>query len=215
MKKIFIVLFCLLLTMGCDKVKDIDYKDKPDVEIVVNQVDLDKAIENQPASQERQKELDQAEEKKLEEERLLVEQRRLVYVTSPVLNVREKPESEAEVVAEVNRGTKINAEDRVLDPNGVEWIKFQTEDGKTGYVAAEFTSREEPGSSIGTFRSAIVGLNVRSQPNTESDIVGELGLSEEVEGFEKIEVDDEIWIKIHYGDQDAYVNRDYLIEIQR
>ncbi|WP_242303751.1 cell wall-binding protein EntB [Bacillus cereus group sp. BfR-BA-01350] len=114
-------------------------------------------------------------------------------VTADVLNVREKPTTESKVVEKVKNGEElkvINTEDG--------WSKIEL-NGKEVFVSSEFTKD--------IYHVTADLLNVRSESNTESKILGRLKKDDVIESTNQVK---DGWLQFEYKGKTAYVNVSFL-----
>ncbi|MDA1522889.1 cell wall-binding protein EntB [Bacillus cereus] len=114
-------------------------------------------------------------------------------VTADVLNVREKPSTESKVVEKVKNGEElkvINTEDG--------WSKIKL-NGKEVFVSSEFTKD--------IYHVTADLLNVRSESNTESKILGRLKKDDVIESTNQVK---DGWLQFEYKGKTAYVNVSFL-----
>ncbi|PGC23072.1 enterotoxin, partial [Bacillus wiedmannii] len=114
-------------------------------------------------------------------------------VTADVLNVREKSTTESKVVEKVKKGqelTVINTEDG--------WSKIDL-NGKEVFVSSEFTKD--------VYHVTANLLNVRSDANTESEILGRLKKDDVIESTHQVK---DGWLQVEYKGKIAYVNVSFL-----
>jgi len=114
-------------------------------------------------------------------------------VTADVLNVREKPTTESKVVEKVKNGEElkvINTEDG--------WSKIEL-NGKEVFVSSEFTKD--------IYHVTADLLNIRSESNTESKILGRLKKDDVIETTNQVK---DGWLQFEYKGKTAYVNVSFL-----
>ncbi|GAB6465398.1 cell wall-binding protein EntB [Bacillus mobilis] len=114
-------------------------------------------------------------------------------VTADVLNVREKPTTESKVVEKVKEGQElkvINTEDG--------WSKIDL-NGKEVFVSSEFTKD--------VYHVTANLLNVRSDANTESEILGRLKKDDVIESTHQVK---DGWLQFEYKGKTAYINVSFL-----
>ncbi|PHA21940.1 enterotoxin [Bacillus wiedmannii] len=114
-------------------------------------------------------------------------------VTADVLNVREKPTTESKVVEKVKEGQElkvINTEDG--------WSKIDL-NGKEVFVSSEFTKD--------VYHVTANLLNVRSDANTESEILGRLKKDDVIESTHQVK---DGWLQFEYKGKTAYANVSFL-----
>ena len=81
-----------------------------------------------------------------------------------------------------------------------------------GYVSTDYLltgqkAVERAGSVVRNLATVTAdGLKVRAQASTEADVVGMVAYGEELEVLEASDG----WVKVSYGDEDAYVSADYV-----
>ncbi|MED2276171.1 cell wall-binding protein EntB [Bacillus thuringiensis] len=114
-------------------------------------------------------------------------------VTADVLNVREKPTTESKVVEKVKNGQElkvINTEDG--------WSKIEL-NGKEVFVSSEFTKD--------VYHVTANLLNVRTEANTESEILGRLKKDDVIESTHQVK---DGWLQFEYKGKTAYANVSFL-----
>ncbi|QIW18291.1 cell wall-binding protein EntB [Bacillus thuringiensis] len=114
-------------------------------------------------------------------------------VTADVLNVREKPTTESKVVEKVKNGEElkvINTEDG--------WSKIEL-NGKEVFVSSEFTKD--------IYHVTADLLNVRSESNTESKVLGRLKKEDVIESTHQVK---DGWLQFEYKGKTAYANVSFL-----
>lgn len=124
-----------------------------------------------------------------------------VYTTEN-LKVRAQPNTSAEVLGTLKKGTKV--ETYGLKDGWYE-VKYN---GKTGYISAKYTSdTDTPQPSPSPVQTVYTkeDLRVRAQPNTSSTILGVLKQGTAVETFGETNG----WYLIKYNGQDGYISKAY------
>ncbi|MED3125382.1 cell wall-binding protein EntB [Bacillus wiedmannii] len=114
-------------------------------------------------------------------------------VTADVLNVREKPTTESKIVEKVKSGEElkvINTEDG--------WSKIEL-NGKEVFVSSEFTKD--------IYHVTADLLNVRSESNTESKVLGRLKKDDVIESTHQVK---DGWLQFEYKGKTAYANVSFL-----
>ena len=114
-------------------------------------------------------------------------------VTADVLNVREKPTTESKVVEKVKNGQElkvINTEDG--------WSKIEL-NGKEVFVSSEFTKD--------VYYVTANLLNVRTEANTDSEILGRLKKDDVIESTHQVK---DGWLQFEYKGKTAYANVSFL-----
>ncbi|WP_260869631.1 SH3 domain-containing protein, partial [Bacillus cereus] len=114
-------------------------------------------------------------------------------VTADVLNVREKPTTESKVVKKVKEGEKLKV---IHTEEG--WSKIDL-NGKEVFVSAEFTKD--------VYYVTANLLNVRSDANTESEILGRLKKDDVIESTHQVK---DGWLQFEYKGKTAYANVSFL-----
>ncbi|MBJ8031349.1 cell wall-binding protein EntA [Bacillus cereus group sp. N21] len=114
-------------------------------------------------------------------------------VTTEVLNVRENPTTESQVVGKVLNGHKL---DVTNTENGWSQIKLN---GKDAFVSTEFTK------SIYYVTANV--LNVRAEANTNSEILGTLKKDDMIETTNPVQNG---WLQFEYNGKTAYVHVPFL-----
>ncbi|AJH20277.1 MULTISPECIES: cell wall-binding protein EntC [Bacillus] len=115
-------------------------------------------------------------------------------VTTDVLNVRENPTTESQVVGKLLDGYKVNV---LHTENG--WSKVKLNSGKEAFISADYTKD--------TYYVTANVLNVRAGANTDSAILGKLKKDDVIETTHQVQND---WIQFEYNGQTAYVHIPYL-----
>ncbi|KEK21762.1 cell wall-binding protein EntA [Bacillus gaemokensis] len=116
-------------------------------------------------------------------------------VTTEVLNVRENPTTESQVVGKVLNGHKL---DVINTQNGWSQIKLN---GKDVFVSSEFTKSSY-------YVTANV-LNVRAEANTNSEILGKLKQDDMIETTNQVQNE---WLQFEYNGKTAYVHVPFLTD---
>ena len=80
----------------------------------------------------------------------------VVRVKASSLNIRREPSASAEIIDQVQRGTRLS-----LLASGDEWMKIRLDDGRTGWVARRHVERE--GAATATRRSRRSGCPADSE----------------------------------------------------
>ncbi len=131
----------------------------------------------------------------------------LVEATTNV-NVRSSDSENADKLGKINEGTQLTC----LEKRDNGWSRIQYE-GKEAFVKTEFlkevgATAQNAGEAevIGTV-TAKENINVRAAADTNSE---RLGLVNEGEKLEKLENDNNGWIKVKYNGKIGYVKSDYV-----
>ncbi|WP_459501881.1 cell wall-binding protein EntA [Bacillus sp. C1] len=114
-------------------------------------------------------------------------------VTTDVLNVRENPTTESQVVGKLLNGHKL---DVTNTENGWSQIKL---DGKDVFVSADFTKN--------IYYVTANVLNVRAEANTNSEILGTLKKDDMIETTNQVQNE---WLQFEYNGKTAYVHVPFL-----
>ncbi|UFH95539.1 cell wall-binding protein EntB [Bacillus toyonensis] len=114
-------------------------------------------------------------------------------VTADVLNVREKPTTESKVIEKVKEGQKLKV---INTEEG--WSKIDLT-GKELFVSSEFTKD--------IYHVTANLLNVRSEANTESEILGRLKKDDVIESTHQAK---DGWLQFEYKGKTAYANVSFL-----
>ena len=125
-----------------------------------------------------------------------------VYTTEN-LKVRAQPNSSAEVLGTLKKGTKV-------ETYGLKdgWYEIKYE-GKTGYISAKYTTETDPSTPTPTPETKTVytkeDLRVRAKPDNTSTVLGVLKKGTAVETLDEING----WYLIKYNNQDGYISKAY------
>ncbi|WP_227494822.1 SH3 domain-containing protein, partial [Bacillus mycoides] len=114
-------------------------------------------------------------------------------VTADVLNVREKPTTESKVVEKVKEGQKLKV---IHTEEG--WSKIDL-NGKELFVSSEYTKD--------IYHVTANLLNVRTEANTESEILGRLKQDDVIESTHQVK---DGWLQFEYKGKTAYANISFL-----
>lgn len=121
------------------------------------------------------------------------------------LNVRSEPNTNSTILGRLANGQLIEVDTFVGN-----WAEFQYND-KTAYVYSKYISKVVGEQEPETYRVINAShLNVRSQPTTQSTVVGSLAQGDKVEVFSV----EGSWARIKYKDKTAYVSTKYLEKIE-
>ena len=125
-----------------------------------------------------------------------------VYTTEN-LKVRAQPNTSAEVLGTLKKGTKV-------ETYGLKdgWYEIKYE-GKTGYISAKYTTETDPSTPTPTPETKTVytkeDLRVRAKPDNTSTVLGVLKKGTAVETLDEING----WYLIKYNNQDGYISKAY------
>ncbi|MFP3725812.1 SH3 domain-containing protein [Priestia filamentosa] len=121
-------------------------------------------------------------------------------ITASKLNIRSSADTYSSVIGQFKNGETIT-----YKPVNSKWGEV-TYNGKKGYVYLTYVQKVSNGIKMQTTASA---LNVRSQPNTSSSIIGKLTKSDIV----SVEPVSSTWGKIALNGKTGYVSLNYLKEV--
>lgn len=130
----------------------------------------------------------------------------IANVESGNLNVRELPSTEGKLVGKLPK----NAACEIVSTEG-EWVQIRSGEVE-GYVKTEFllTGPEAKIKAAELIRSVAVsntdGLNIREQPNTESEVVTQVAKGAELELLEN----QGDWVKVSIDGEEAFVSSEYV-----
>ncbi len=121
-------------------------------------------------------------------------------VTAGKLNVRQKPSTNSRVIAQVHRNDLLHIANKTGD-----WYEI-TYDDKTAFVFAKYVQilRNE---TTGVITANV--LNVRSQPNTDSVVFGQVRKNDRVKILKKYND----WHKIDYDGKAAFIYNKYVKDL--
>lgn len=126
-----------------------------------------------------------------------------VYTTEN-LKVRAQPNTSAEVLGTLKKGTKI-------ETYGLKdgWYEIKYE-GKTGYISAKYTTETDPSTPQPSPSPVLTvytkeDLRVRAKPDNTSTVLGVLKKGTAVETLDEING----WYLIKYNNQDGYISKAY------
>lgn len=129
-------------------------------------------------------------------------QDKVLYVSASSLNMRQSFSSEANVIEKIPMGQKVKC-----IGESEEWLRVEF-NGRTGYVAAEYTSAEMVFVPVDQTRYVDAsGLNVRAEPNSEAEVLTKLSQDDKVT---RIGVGDGWSLIKTSGGTEGYVSSDYL-----
>ena len=127
---------------------------------------------------------------------------------SNYLNVRDNPdETKGKIIAKLPS----NARCDILDTSTAGWLKIRS-GNITGYVKSEYilTGQQAKDKALQVAKLMAIsntdGVNVRTEPNTNSSIYTQISNSERF----LVADQQDGWVKIEIDDQDAYLSSDYV-----
>ncbi len=135
-------------------------------------------------------------------------------VNNPFLNVRASMEVTAPQVERINEGEVVT----VMNIPNAGWAKVRLQDGKEGYVAlryiAKLTTEErlaaEKKQFEGKYYVNFAFLNIRKEPSTQAEKIGELPGQTIVKPLSM----NKEWAKVSYEGKEGYVSSQYLEPFQ-
>src|SRR3989338_7833372 len=134
----------------------------------------------------------------------------LYPVTNEFLNVRDAANVTAGNVARLDQGDLVT----VVELMNAAWAKIEYAPGKQGYVALRYLSKVTSEEKLANEKKAFDGLyfvnfgfvNVRKEPNAQSEKLGEIMGQAFVKPISK----DEVWARVPYQGKEGYVAVQYL-----
>lgn len=131
-------------------------------------------------------------------------------ITNAYLNVRSAPKVTAEQIDRLERGDTVT----LIDFVSAAWAHIALSNGREGYVSnryiAKLTSEEQLSEAKEAFKDQYFVdfgfLNVRKEPDSQSEKIGELAGQSFVEMLSK----DDVWARVPYGEGEGYVAVEYL-----
>ena len=138
----------------------------------------------------------------------------LFKVTNDFVNVRSEPRVTATQVGRLERGAALT----VLDYPDAAWAHVKLPDGQEGYVSLRHIAKLTAEERLADERKAFEGqyfvdfgfLNVRTQPDTNAEKIGELPGQAIIKPLHL----DEVWARIPFNGREGYVARQYLSPFQ-
>lgn len=146
---------------------------------------------------------------------VVVDQGGNIYrVNNPFLNVRQAMDVTSVQTARLNQGDIVT----VLDIPSAEWAKIRMSDGKEGFVAFRYLAKlttdaklpEEKKQFEGKYYVDFDFLNIRKDPSTQSEKVGELPGQAIIK---PVSMSGE-WARVAYNGKEGYVSTQYLKPFQ-
>jgi cell wall-associated NlpC family hydrolase len=120
-------------------------------------------------------------------------------ITGDSVNVRSNPDTSAKVIIQLAKGAKVN----ILANEG-DWCKVTYSDS-TGWIFSQFLTIRDEAIAAGTINATDV--NVRSKPDTSSEVLTKLDKSAKVSIYER----SGDWCRIKIGeDRYGWVNKEYI-----
>ncbi len=206
-----------IVLSGCSALQDIDYSRQEDYAFKVKEVKLQELLEKDELLRKRNEELNLIKEKEASKKASKAELSENWSVIAPSLNIRANASTDAETLGTLTLGDTVVQKGEQVDQDGEKWIFFEMENGAVGYVAAKYLSKSVADQPIGVYRVVIHNLNVRSEPNEESQILGELTYFTDFSAFEKVtDANGKIWLKTQAPGSDSgygYVMSDFTVVV--
>ncbi|MFD0772086.1 SH3 domain-containing protein [Bacillus sp. CGMCC 1.60114] len=122
------------------------------------------------------------------------------YVKTNTLQMYSSPKATDSVIENSVRDTPVT----ILETTD-EWYKIQTQN-KTGYVKKEAISLTKPSNGKQQYIVNADALNVRSEPNTQSEIIDVLPNGK----FVTVQEEENGWYKIIHNGTNGYVKKEFL-----
>ncbi len=131
-------------------------------------------------------------------------------VNNPFLNVRKEMDVSSSLVVRLNQGDIV----KVLETPSAEWAKVMLGDGSEGFVAFRYLAKltteaklpQEKKQFEGKFYVDFQFLNIRKDPSTQSEKIGELPGQAIIH---PISMNGE-WARVAYNGKEGYVSAQYL-----
>ncbi|MEI4831183.1 SH3 domain-containing protein [Bacillus sp. FJAT-53711] len=125
------------------------------------------------------------------------------YVKTNTLQVYTSPKATDSVIETIPKNTPVT----ILETTN-EWYKIHTQN-KTGYVKKEAISLAKTSNSKQQYIVNADALNVRSEPNTQSEIIDVLPNGK----FVTIQEEQEGWYKVIHNGTSGYVKKEFLSNV--
>ncbi|MCJ8006937.1 N-acetylmuramoyl-L-alanine amidase [Lederbergia wuyishanensis] len=124
-----------------------------------------------------------------------------ILITGEIVNVREKPGTTYSIITQIKKGETYEIKNQ---KDG--WYEIKLPSGKRGWIANWLA--QEKLSPAKTNKGLVTAdhLNIRSEPNQSSSVVGTLKAGDEV----VILNNDDDWLKIEYLSGSAWVSSSYI-----
>ncbi len=130
-----------------------------------------------------------------------IEDTETATILGEVVNVREKPGASYPIITQLKKGETYPVIEEKDD-----WYEIELKSGETGWIAGWLASKKagkvKPSKGI----IAVQNLNVRSEPSTESNILGKLEEGDKVKVIEE----NNGWSKIPFESGTAWVSSEYI-----
>ncbi|MCM3738106.1 SH3 domain-containing protein [Bacillus cytotoxicus] len=125
------------------------------------------------------------------------------FVKTNTLQIYSSPEATDSVIETITHSTPVT----ILEATN-EWYKVHAHN-KTGYVKKEAISLTKPSYSENQYIVNADALNVRSEPNTQSEIINVLPNGK----FVTVQEEQEGWYKVIHNGTSGYVKKEFLSNI--
>jgi len=122
-------------------------------------------------------------------------------ITGEIVNVREKPDTSYSVITQLKKG-----ETYPIIKEKDEWYEIELPSGGSGWIAGWLASKEKITAKSNEGSITVQGLNVRSKPRTDSDVLGKLNEGDKV----KIIEESNGWSKISFESETAWISSEYI-----
>lgn len=139
------------------------------------------------------------------------------------LNCRENADITAEIIGKIPNGSIVYSLEESVFVEARKWVKIiyrdENENDITGWVSNEYLQSIEKEMQVDTSEDNHEPLNLRRNPSINSEILlkiedGRKVLIDEESLQNEIESDGHTWVKITIGEQEGYVAKEFLREIQ-
>lgn len=134
----------------------------------------------------------------------------LYRVTNEFLNVRDQANITSANLGRLDRGAIVS----MVEFKNAAWAKVEYAPGKQGYVALRYLSKLTSEDKLPEEKKAFEGqyfvnfgfVNVRKEPNAQSEKLGEISGQEIVRPISK----DDVWARVPFNGKEGYVAMQYL-----
>ncbi len=123
-----------------------------------------------------------------------------VKITADVVNVRENPGPSFRVIDQVRKGEQFSVENEQGD-----WIQIKLDAEQTGWVASWLTEKQQREVNK-TATITVNNLNVRTEPSTNSEVIGQLHKGDLV----TVQREENSWSQISFQSRTAWVSSQYV-----
>ena len=126
----------------------------------------------------------------------------VAFKTTDGVNFREGASLDASVIRTLSMGTGVD----VLEHDPLGWSKVSL-DGSVGFIKSEFLSITGSVGTVGNFLKTVDGVNFRSGPSTDANILDTLNPNTDVEIIERYSSG---WSKVRFEGTVGYIRADLL-----